>query len=144
MDKIVLKSNLLPDKINKVATAEDLELLSNNLITSDIVNFGGNNFRGFPETVAETIISRIDCYDRAETAVLVFNDVTLIQTYKLLQAGFKLRNIYLAFGYFKAAKGKLAEPSSDKTSYNIMKRYLKVNFKNNFNVISLDEIFSED
>lgn len=141
MDKIILNSNMLPGKVGQPGTIEDLKRLSK-LLKMDVANFGGKNFEGFPTGIADRIADVLDRdYNKDTSTVCVFNDIALEQTYSLLSRGYKLKNIYLVFGKWER-HGRKVTASLDMTSFEIVKEYLKNNFKNKFNLLNLSDVYN--
>lgn len=141
MDKIILNSNMLPGKVGQPGTIEDLKRLSK-LLKMDVANFGGKNFEGFPTDIADRIADILDRDCNKDTStVCVFNDIALEQTYSLLSRGYKLKNIYLVFGKWER-HGRKVTASLDMTSFEIVKEYLKNNFKNKFNLLNLSDVYN--
>ena len=120
--------------INSNLKIKELDKLYNVLIKSDIINFniekaGG----GFPKDLSIKIINKLNY----KGAVLVINDLSLEMTDTLLEAGYKLEDITLAFGKWN----KNGTVSDDKIMYNIMNDFIKHNIKEKLNVIFLGDIF---
>lgn len=135
---LTIKSNLnnFKNRQNECYTVEDLSLLGKAIVTSDIINFklkfvGG----GFTDPIATKIITKLS--GSTESTVLVINDLSLHMLNKLLEAGYKKSNIYLAYGKWDS-DGTI---STDTTVYNIMKAFIKANIKEKLNVVNLEELF---
>lgn len=141
MDEIILDSNMLPDKKNQPCSIEDLKRLSK-LLKMDVANFGGKNFEGFPIEIANKITNIVNKnYDKDTSTICILNDVTLEQTYSLLNKGYNLKNIYLAFGKWdKKEKGVIVSP--DITPFDIVEEHLENNFKNKFNILKLSDVYN--
>lgn len=115
----------------------NLETLSKRLIKDDYHNFklsivGG----GFTEDIANCIISKLTSSKDAK--IVVINDLTLQMICKLLEAGYKLENITLAFGKWNSNGTVL----KDKAVYTIMNSFIKANVKEAIKTINLEELFS--
>jgi hypothetical protein len=115
----------------------NLETLSKRLIKDDYHNFklsvvGG----GFTEGIANRIISKLTSNEDAK--IVVINDVTIQMICKLLETGYKLENITLAFGKWNS-NGTV---SKDKAVYTIMNSFIKANVKETIKTINLEELFS--
>lgn len=115
----------------------NLETLSKRLIKDDYHNFklsvvGG----GFTEDIADCIISKLT--SNKDAKIVVINDITLQMICKLLEAGYKLENITLAFGKWNSNGTVL----KDKAVYTIMNSFIKANVKEAIKIINLEELFS--
>lgn len=115
----------------------NLETLSKRLIKDDYHNFklsvvGG----GFTEDIADCIISKLT--SNKDAKIVVINDITLQMICKLLEAGYKLENITLAFGKWNSNGTVL----KDKAVYTIMNSFIKANVKEAIKTINLEELFS--
>jgi hypothetical protein len=138
INMLTIKSNLnnFKNRQNEYYTVEDLSLLGKAIVTSDIINFklkfvGG----GFTDPIATKIITKLS--GNTESTVLVINDLSLHVLNKLLEAGYKKSNIYLAYGKWDS-DGTI---STDTTVYNLMKAFIKANIKEKLNVVNLEELF---
>lgn len=114
----------------------NLETLSKRLIKDDYHNFklsvvGG----GFTEDIADCIISKLT--SNKDAKIIVINDITLQMICKLLEAGYKLENITLAFGKWNSNGTVL----KDKAVYTIMNSFIKANVKEAIKTINLEELF---
>ena len=113
-----------------------LETLSKLLIKDDIINFGLNKVGGgFTSVIADRIITKISS-DKNRT-IVVINDLTLQMIDALLEAGYKLENITLAFGKWNSD----GTVNNDTTVYNIMKLFIEHNIEEKINIITLGELF---
>ena len=113
---------------------KELDKLCNVLIKSDIINFNIKKVGGgFPKDLPTKIINKLN-YKRI---ILVINDLSLEMTNELLEVGYKLEDITLAFGKWNN-NGTI---SDDKIMYNIMNDFIKHNIKEKLNVIFLGDIF---
>lgn len=137
---LTIKSNFINyrDRQGQEYTNDDLTRLASAVLSSDIVNFRENNGtnigRGFPSTITAKIIEKIS---GKPESILIINDVSLHMTKALLEAGYQMENIYLAFGKWE----KNATPSSDRTVVSLMKNYVRANFNEALNIISLGDVF---
>lgn len=134
---IISKFNNFRNRQGEHYTTEDLTKLSKAVITSDVIHFKGNISYGFNSTVANCIYKYIDNkYKKGK--ILIINDLSLHMTDKLIDEGFDINNIYLAYG--KWTKG--AGLDKDPYVYETMKKHIEVSFKEKLNVIKLEDIFS--
>ena len=132
---LTIKSNFINyrDRLGQEYTDEDLTRLAS-AVLSFRENNGTNIGRGFPSTITAKIIEKIS---GKPESILIINDVSLHMTKALLEAGYQMENIYLAFGKWE----KNATPSSDRTIVKLMKNYVRANFNEAFNIISLGGVF---
>lgn len=115
----------------------ELETLSKPLIKDDIINFDiGSVGGGFTKTIADKICAKLTV--RKDATIVIVEDLTLQMLSKLLEQGYKLENIYLAYGKWN----KDGSPSKDLNAYNIMKAFIKANIKEKINIITLEEMFN--
>ena len=93
----ISKFNNFRNRQGEYYTIEDLTKLSKAVITSDVIHFKGNISHGFNSTVANCIYKHIDKkYKNGK--VLIINDLSLHMINKLVDEGFDINNIYLAYG----------------------------------------------
>ncbi len=135
---LTIKSNLsiFKDRQGSYYTADDLTRLHKNLISTDVVNFKGGISYGYTDTVAEKIVAKLTI--NKDSKIIIVNDLSLHMLNNLLEAGYKLENIYLAYGKWN----KDATPKDDKIVYNIMKAFIKANFEEDLNIITLEEMLN--
>lgn len=134
---IISKFNNFRNRHGEYYTAEDLTKLSKAVITSDVIHFKGNISYGFNSIVANCIYKHIDKkYKNGK--ILIINDLSLHMINKLVDEGFYISNIYLAYG--KWTKG--AGLDKDPYVYETMKKHIEVSFKEKLNVIKLEDIFN--
>lgn len=134
---IISKFNNFRNRQGEYYTTEDLTKLSKAVITSDVIHFKGNISYGFNSTVANCIYKYIDNkYKKGK--ILIINDFSLHMTDKLIDEGFDINNIYLAYGKW----AKNADLDKDQYVYETMKKHIEVSFKEKLNVIKLEDIFN--
>ena len=135
---LTIKSNFLSfkDRQNELYTSEDLTKLYQNLVAVDMINFRGNIGRGFPDALAKQIITKISVDKDAK--IVIINDLSFQMYNALTDAGFKIENIYLAFGKWS----KKAEPDEDIYVYDLMKLIAKSSFREELNIITLKEMLN--
>ena len=145
---LTLNSNFksLEDRKNEECTEQDLIRLSRGLFENDVVNFGLDKVGGgFPSKVAEIVLQKVrrhcDAIFSSTLPVLLINDYSLVMLHKLITAGKPLNQIYLAFGSWEQGKKNKVTISDNTIVFNNMKNFLRVNFNEAFNIISLGEVF---
>lgn len=140
---LTLKSRFitLAAKRDQKVTIEDLEVLKT-LISDDLINFRGNTSYGFTAVIAKIIAK--DAVRKVKNPktvkVCLLTDTSFHLLLALLEAGFKLENIYIAVGKWGTFKGK-AVPCDTTTAYNIFKRHVEASFNEEINIIKLEEMF---
>lgn len=134
---IISKFNNFRNRQGEYYTTEDLTKLSKAVITSDVIHFKGNMSYGFNSTVANCIYKYIDNkYKKGK--ILIINDLSLHMADKLIDEGFDINNIYIAYGKWT----KNADLDKDLYVYETMKKHIEVSFKEKLNVIKLEDIFN--
>lgn len=131
------KFNNFKNRLGEFYTDEDLTMLSRAIITSDIIHFKGNISYGFNSNIADCIYKYIDKKDK-NGKILIINDLSLHMINKLIDEGFDINNIYLAYGKWT----KNADIDKDLYVYETMKKHIEVSFKESLNIIKLEDIFN--
>ena len=135
---LTIKSNFLSfkDRQNELYTSEDLTKLYQNLVAVDMINFRGNIGRGFTDAIVKQIIAKFSVDKDAK--IVIINDLSFHMCNALTDAGFKIENIYLAFGKWS----KKAEPDEDIYAYDLMRLIAKSSFREELNIITLKEMLN--
>ena len=125
---------------NQKLNENEIYHIAEKVILPDCINCGMDNVgAGFPPAAANIITNYID----GNKKYLILNDLTLNMTNALIEKGVDIKNIYLVFSYFyKDTKNKIV--IDDNKLYNIMKKYLLIAYKEEFNCISFEEAKNMD
>ena len=138
---LTIKSNFLSFKKRQgeLYAAEDLAKLHQNLVAKDMINMRGNIGRGFTDAIAKLIITKISVNKDAKIAII--NDLSFHMCNALTDAGFKIENIYLAFGKWNE-KNKKVRPDEGTYVYDLMRLIAKSSFGEELNIITLKEMLN--